>query len=306
MVTASDALSMVALVAACTIPYSLSTLPLHHTTGLLLVGLVAAALLFVNVLDFEAEATEHEGQLQTWLATMGLRVFLRVRRPAAKRDASGNPILPPLEITVRGCCANTAQVKAYAEACQLGARSDDALPFLFLESASKQLSLFLLSHPRMPLSVGGGVHLGSSVSQHRPIKAGLLYDARVRLETATRPHRRGVEYSTVTAITESESGTLVYETSARFLSFGRGTKDASPPRRAPTSASPSPPYSEYVEVAALRASLRRRLSSSVSPGGRLRRLGEPLASPAARRRARSSLRTWRSSAVSPSRGLPRG
>jgi hypothetical protein len=55
MVTASDALSMVALVAACTIPYSLSTLPLHHTTGLLLVGLVAAALLFVNVLDFEAE-----------------------------------------------------------------------------------------------------------------------------------------------------------------------------------------------------------------------------------------------------------
>ena len=223
------------LLAGCPFPWRTS--PAHAALLFAMAMATAMAIVLlvaVNYLDDEEEHAVHEERLRTKLWTMYLRAFLRFTRRTPTLDEDGCVILPALSIKIRGIAVEPSTTARYANVCQLEdvqAREGAEVPPLLLAATTMPMTLFLATHPAVPLAVGGSVHMRSSIATprrgHRARQGGVgseasprTYDARCTLQPRTRRHRRGTEMDTIVAVTERGSGAVVFEATSTFLVFG--------------------------------------------------------------------------------------
>lgn len=122
-----------------------------------------------------------------------------------------------------------AAVRAYARLCQWPLRGDD-LPLLFPHSFFGPLHLLMLTDPNFPMKVLGGVHMRNHLLQHRPLRLGERYSARLQF-TESRRRPQGLEVDFKTEI--HQKGVKHWESVTTFL-FRRKFKveDAETPRAA--------------------------------------------------------------------------
>ncbi|MGH2890971.1 MAG: MaoC family dehydratase [Solirubrobacteraceae bacterium] len=145
--------------------------------------------------------------------------------------AGGGGELPDLVLSSGGVSIDRDHLAAYARVC--GFDVSDRLPPTYPSVLAFGLQLALLTDGRFPLPAAGLLHIANRIAAHRPLSARERLDLRV-WATDAQPHRRGRAFD-VRAEARS-GGELVWEQVATNLAPGRGTPDAPPRERPPSSA----------------------------------------------------------------------
>lgn len=100
------------------------------------------------------------------------------------------PALPEGELLVRDVPVDVDRVAAYNRVC--GFRLRDELPATYPHVMAFPLTMTLMTDPGFPFPAAGVVHIGSRITQHRPIR--LTEHITFGVHAARlRPHRRGTQ-----------------------------------------------------------------------------------------------------------------
>jgi len=132
--------------------------------------------------------------------------------------------LPDLTLRRKDIEIDPEHVAAYAEVC--GFEPSQALPFTYPHMLAFPLHMGIMTDASFPFPAIGTVHLGNTITQHRPIAPS------ERLEVAAsavnlRPHAKGRVFDLVTTVTSAESpGETVWESTSNYLRVGKGDSEA--------------------------------------------------------------------------------
>jgi len=115
-----------------------------------------------------------------------------------------------------------AHVTAYAEVCTFPVK--DTVPLTYPHLLAFPLHLAILTDPTFPFPAVGAVHLGNSVTGHRPVGVGETVTVTTRADEV-RPHPKGRTVDVVTTV--DAGGAVVWESTSTYLGRGRaeGSRD---------------------------------------------------------------------------------
>ncbi len=135
--------------------------------------------------------------------------------------------LPDLTLRRKEIGIDAEHVAAYAEVC--GFAPSQALPFTYPHMLAFPLHMGIMTDSSFPFPAIGTVHLGNSITQHRPISPAERLDVSASAVNL-RPHAKGRVFDLVTTVTALGSGAdeSVWESTSTYLRVGKGDKDAPP------------------------------------------------------------------------------
>lgn len=134
-------------------------------------------------------------------------------------------VRPEIEVDPR-------HLAAYDRVC--GFRLSDEVPATFPHVLVFPVQMALLTERDFPFPLLGMVHVANRITQHRPVRRGKAYTARVRAENL-RPHEKGRQFDLVTELS-TEDGPVWTEVGT-YLRRGGGEAE---PRRAGQLTPPAP------------------------------------------------------------------
>jgi acyl dehydratase len=129
--------------------------------------------------------------------------------------------LPDLRLTRHDVAMDADHVAAYAEVC--GFEPSQTLPFTYPHMLAFPLHMGIMTDGSFPYPAIGTVHLGNSITQHRPIapneRLGVTATA-----TNLRRHAKGKVFDLVTTVSVGEK--TVWESTSNYLRLGKGDSAA--------------------------------------------------------------------------------
>ena len=125
--------------------------------------------------------------------------------------------LPDLTLHRKGVTVDSDHVAAYAEIC--GFEPSQTLPFTYPHLLAFPLHLGIMTDGSFPFPAIGTVHLGNSITRHRPIAPKEALDVSVTAVNL-RPHAKGRVFDLVTTVTSA--GEPVWESTSTYLRMGKG------------------------------------------------------------------------------------
>jgi acyl dehydratase len=128
---------------------------------------------------------------------------------------AGGDTLPGNEYARAEIAVDSAHLAAYNRVC--GFRLADEVPATFPHVLLFPLQMALLTAREFPFPLLGMVHVANRITQHRPVRLGERYTARVRAENL-RPHERGRQFDLVSELS-TEDG-LVWTEVGTYLRRG--------------------------------------------------------------------------------------
>ena len=137
----------------------------------------------------------------------------------AKKGSS----LPDLTLRREGVSVDPAHVAAYAEVC--GFAPSQALPFTYPHMLAFPLHMGIMTDGSFPFPAIGSVHVGNSITQHRPIAPSEALDVSATAQNL-RPHRKGRAFDLVTHVRVGDE--TVWESTSTYLRVGRGDDSVEP------------------------------------------------------------------------------
>jgi len=141
------------------------------------------------------------------------------KRPGLEQP--GAP-LPDIGARLESYPLSRPKIDAYREVCGIPRSKDYFIPLLYPQVLAGALHAQIFAHPKFPLQAAGLIHVGNTVTQHRPsrIYEPLSFEVKLR---GTRPARKGHEFDLLTyAYVEDE---LVWEASTTILSPQRFSEE---------------------------------------------------------------------------------
>jgi acyl dehydratase len=129
--------------------------------------------------------------------------------------------LPDLRLTRPGISVDPSHVAAYAEVC--GFAPSQTLPFTYPHMLAFPLHMGIMTDGSFPFPAIGSVHVGNSITQHRPIAPTETLDVSATAQNL-RPHRKGKVFDLVTDVRVGEE--TVWESTSTYLRVGRGDDGA--------------------------------------------------------------------------------
>ncbi len=137
----------------------------------------------------------------------------------AKKGSS----LPDLTLHRKDVAVDPEHVAAYAEVC--GFEPSQTLPFTYPHMLAFPLHMGIMTDASFPFPAIGTVHVGNSITRHRPISPWERLDVSATAVNL-RPHPKGRVFDLVTTLTSS--GETVWESTSIYLRLGKGDKSARP------------------------------------------------------------------------------
>lgn len=192
----------------------------------------------------------------------------RVSRPAPQVElyakAAAGSVLPgqlwgggtelPEQTLERLVRPDRSEVAAYNEVC--GFATTDVLPVTYPHVLGFPLSMQLMTGRSFPMPVLGMIHVGNTITVHRPVPADAELRVRVHAEGPYR-HRRGAEVDLITEVSDG-SGLLWHESSSYLA---KGSKLAADLEPRPPLDWPVPPANAHVREARIGGDIGRRYGS---------------------------------------------
>jgi acyl dehydratase len=129
--------------------------------------------------------------------------------------------LPDLALHRKGVAIDRDHVAAYAEVC--GFEPGQTLPFTYPHMLAFPLHMGIMTDSSFPFPAIGTVHVGNSITRHRPIAPDERLDVSATAVNL-RPHPKGRVFDLVTTITSA--GETVWESTSEYLRIGKGDKEA--------------------------------------------------------------------------------
>ena len=146
------------------------------------------------------------------------------------RAARGQPVpgvakkggaLPDLTLRREDVAIDRDHVAAYAAVC--GFEPSQTLPFTYPHMLAFPLHMGIMTDGSFPYPAIGTVHVGNTITQHRPISPAERLDVSARA-VDLRPHPKGKVFDLVTTVTSG--GETVWESTSNYLRVGRGDDTA--------------------------------------------------------------------------------
>jgi hypothetical protein len=135
----------------------------------------------------------------------------------AKKGSS----LPDLTLHRKHVAIDRDHVRAYAEVC--GFEPSQTLPFTYPHMLAFTLHMGIMTDPSFPFPAIGTVHVGNSITRHRPISPAEKLDVSATA-CNLRPHPKGQVFDLVTTVTAA--GETVWASTSTYLRIGKGDPDA--------------------------------------------------------------------------------
>ena len=135
----------------------------------------------------------------------------------AKKGSS----LPDLTLHRKDVAIERDHVQAYAEVC--GFEPSQTLPFSYPHMLAFPLHMGIMTDPSFPFPAIGTVHVGNSITRHRPISPAEKLDVSATAANL-RPHPKGRVFDLVTTVTSA--GETVWESTSNYLRVGKSDPDA--------------------------------------------------------------------------------
>jgi len=132
----------------------------------------------------------------------------------------GGP-LPDLTLRREGVAVDRDHVAAYAALC--GFEPSQTLPFSYPHMLAFPLHMGIMTDGSFPYPAIGTVHVGNTITRHRPISPAERLDVSARA-VDLRPHPKGKVFDLVTTVTSG--GETVWESTSNYLRVGRGDDSA--------------------------------------------------------------------------------
>jgi acyl dehydratase len=129
--------------------------------------------------------------------------------------------LPDLTLHRKDIAVDPDHVAAYAGVC--GFSPSQTLPFTYPHMLAFPLHMGIMTDGSFPFPAIGTVHLGNSITQHRPVSPAERLDVSASAVNL-RPHAKGRLFDLVTTVTSA--GETVWESTSNYLRLGKGDKDA--------------------------------------------------------------------------------
>ncbi|GAA3534011.1 MaoC/PaaZ C-terminal domain-containing protein [Amycolatopsis ultiminotia] len=146
----------------------------------------------------------------------------------------GGSTLPDTELVRPEVVVDPAHVAGYAEVC--GFRYSDELPATYPHMLVFGLQMALMTEPSFPFPLLGLVHVENRITQHRPLRLGEKFSARVHAENL-RPHEKGQQLDMVSELRVGEE--TVWTEVSTYLRRGSGSSGSSGPRAQLTPPTPT-------------------------------------------------------------------
>jgi acyl dehydratase len=140
------------------------------------------------------------------------------RLPGVAKKGSS---LPDLTLRRQDVAIDREHVAAYAEVCAF--EPSQTLPFTYPHMLAFPLHMGIMTDSSFPFPAIGTVHVGNSITQHRPISPSERLEV-AATATNLRPHSKGRVFDLVTTVTVD--GETVWESTSNYLRMGRGDADA--------------------------------------------------------------------------------
>lgn len=140
--------------------------------------------------------------------------------PGGGRPGKGGD-LPDTTIVLRGATVDLDHLADYAEVC--GFRLSSTLPPTYPHMLGFPLSVQLMTRPDFPFSLMGMVHIGNTITQHRPIELTETLDVTASV-TDLRPHPKGQQMDNTVVVTID--GEVVWESVSTYLKRGSGAEES--------------------------------------------------------------------------------
>ena len=124
--------------------------------------------------------------------------------------------LPDLTLHRKDVTIDPAHVAAYAEVC--GFEPSQTVPFTYPHMLAFPLHMGIMTDGSFPFPAIGTVHVGNSITQHRPIAPEETLDVSASAVNL-RPHPKGKVFDLVTTVTSA--GETVWESTSIYLRVGK-------------------------------------------------------------------------------------
>ena len=131
--------------------------------------------------------------------------------------------LPDLTLHRKHVAIDPAHVAAYAGVC--GFEPSQTLPFTYPHMLAFPLHMGIMTDGSFPFPAIGTVHVGNSITQHRPVSPQEKLDVSASAANL-RPHPKGKVFDLVTTVTSA--GETVWESTSVYLRVGRKDESAKP------------------------------------------------------------------------------
>ncbi len=131
--------------------------------------------------------------------------------------------LPDLTLHRKDVAIDPVHVAAYAEVC--GFEPRQTVPFTYPHMLAFPLHMGIMTDGSFPFPAIGTVHVGNSITQHRPVSAQETLDVSASAVNL-RPHPKGKVFDLVTTVTSA--GETVWESTSVYLRVGRKDDSAKP------------------------------------------------------------------------------
>jgi acyl dehydratase len=135
----------------------------------------------------------------------------------AKKGSS----LPDLTLHRKDVAVDSDHVASYAEVC--GFEPSQTLPFTYPHMLAFPLHMGIMTDSSFPFPAIGTVHVGNSITRHRPILPTERLDVSATAANL-RPHPKGQVFDLVTTVTSGSE--TVWESTSNYLRVGKGDKSA--------------------------------------------------------------------------------
>ncbi len=129
--------------------------------------------------------------------------------------------LPDLTLHRKDVAIERDHVQAYAEVC--GFEPRQTLPFTYPHLLAFPLHMGIMTDPSFPFPAIGTVHVGNSITRHRPISASERLDVSATASNL-RAHPKGRAFDLVTTVTSA--GETVWESTSSYLRVAASDPDA--------------------------------------------------------------------------------
>jgi hypothetical protein len=142
--------------------------------------------------------------------------------PGIRKSGSS---LPDLTLHRKGVAIDADHVAAYAKVCEF--EPSQMLPFTYPHMLAFPLHMGIMTDVSFPFPAIGTVHVGNSITRHRPISPLEVLDVSATAVNL-RPHPKGRVFDLVTTVTSAGSGDgeTVWESTSNYLRVGKGDKSA--------------------------------------------------------------------------------
>lgn len=143
-----------------------------------------------------------------------------------KRGLPDGGTIPRIEASIERVEPDPARVEAYRRIC--GFPDSPALPPTYPHILGSPLHLYLAAAPEFPLPALGVVHVGNSITQHRPIGVDEVLSVACHVE-GHRDVELGVEFDAQTIVRSGDE--VVWESSSAVLSRSKKRRPGGKQRR---------------------------------------------------------------------------